>query len=524
MRFSSKMIAALGLALVSQAAFANVKLANVFTDNMVLQRDKSVGVWGQADPGENVTVSFAGQNVKATADALGNWMVKLAPLAMNKTASEMTVKGKNTIQLKNILVGDVWLCSGQSNMEMSFGWGIMDGNTVKKNADQYSMIRHIKFAKVRSNFPVKNPRTDRWKVCSSKTLNNVTATGYFFALAIHKETGIPIGILDDNWSGCRIEPFIAPEGVYAVPELKNAANALKKISLSSETGKKLFESQFKKGQEWLASSEKAVQQGVAPYDLFPGVDVGNTAGYSQQYFAMVAPIVNFPIKGAIWYQGESNGGEGDSYYFKTKALVEGWRKVWNDDFPFYWVQLSSFQGVTNDPQGGNGWAKVREAQRRAMSIPKTGMAVTIDIGNARDIHPKNKQDVGGRLALWALNFDYGKKCVYSGPLYKNMKVEGNKIRVSFDQVGSGLMAGVKKGLAPTAKDPAGKLKSFAVAGADKKWHWADAVIDGDTVVVSSPEVKNPVAVRYAFRMNPGETCNLYNKEGLPASPFRTDKW
>ena len=243
------------------------------------------------------------------------------------------------------------------------------------------------------------------------------------------------------------------------------------------------------------------------------------------YNGMINPVVPYGIKGAIWYQGESNGGEGDSYYHKMRALIGGWRKVWNQgDFPFYHVQLANWQKPNDNPAGGDGWAKVRMAQLQSLQIPNTGMAVSIDIGDAADIHPKNKFDVGERLALWALRDNYGKKdLVVSGPLYKSMKVDGNKIRVSFDHAGSGLMVGKKDGRNPTVEDKGGKLKRFAIAGEDKKWVWADAVIDGAAVVVSSPDVAKPVAVRYAFTMNP-EGCNLYNKEGLPASPFRTDEW
>jgi sialate O-acetylesterase len=227
----------------------------------------------------------------------------------------------------------------------------------------------------------------------------------------------------------------------------------------------------------------------------------------------------------LWYQGESNGNEGASYLYKLRVLIGGWRKLWGQgDFPLYVVQLPNFQQANDNPAGGDGWAKIREAQLKALAIPNTGVIITIDVGEPGNIHPKNKFDVGERLARWAVAKDYGKKdLVYSGPLYKGMKVEGNKVRISFDHVGSGLMVGKKEGRRPTEEVKDGQLKRFAVAGADKKWVWADAVIEKDTVVVSSPDVPNPVAVRYAFSGNP-EGCNLYNKEGLPASPFRTDDW
>jgi sialate O-acetylesterase len=246
------------------------------------------------------------------------------------------------------------------------------------------------------------------------------------------------------------------------------------------------------------------------------------------YNAMIHPIVNLPIKGALWYQGESNGAEGESYYQKMEALIGGWRKQWaQGDFPFYFVQLASFQAVTDDAAGGNGWAQLREAQRKALQIPNTGMAVitdTVPLPERDDIHPRNKFDVGLRLAQWALGRDYGlKDTVVSGPLLKGIESAGGKVRVKFEHTGGGLMAGRKDGLAVAAEDAGAKLNGFAVAGADRKWVWADAVIDGDTVVVSAGEVKEPVAVRYAYRMNPGG-ANLYNRAGLPASPFRSDDW
>lgn len=243
------------------------------------------------------------------------------------------------------------------------------------------------------------------------------------------------------------------------------------------------------------------------------------------YNGMLHCVVPFAIKGALWYQGESNGGEGDEYLAKMRALVGGWRKIWNQgDFPFYHVQLANFEKPNDDPAGGNGWARCRMAQLQSLTIPRTGMAVTIDIGEGPDIHPKNKFDVGERLAAWALHDEYGKKDITpSGPLYKELKVDGNKAIITFNHTGRGLMVGKKEGREPAKAVPNGALQRFAIAGEDKKWVWAEAVIVGDSVVVSSPIVAAPVAVRYAFSMNP-EGCNLYNKDGLPASPFRTDNW
>jgi sialate O-acetylesterase len=282
-------------------------------------------------------------------------------------------------------------------------------------------------------------------------------------------------------------------------------------------------------ENWVAQSRKNLAAGldIAPQPAMPASPRAK-GEMSVMYNAMIHPIVEMSIKGALWYQGESNGGEGESYFHKKQALIGGWRKNFaQGDFPFYFVQLANFQSPGTDPAGGSGWARLREAQMKTLTVPNTGMAVIIDnapLAEAKDIHPKNKYDVGLRLAQWALAKDYGQKnVVASGPLFKALKIEGGKAHVTFDYPGAGLMVAKKEGRNPATEAKEEKLKRFAVAGEDKKWFWADAVIEGNAVVVSSPDVKAPVAVRYAFEMNP-DGANLYNREGLPASPFRTDNW
>ena len=501
-------------AVAASAAMADVKLMGIFSNDMVLQRGKPIPVRGTAEPGEEVTVEYAGKSAKATAGADGRFRAVLPPLEIEKEGKELVVSGKNKIVLKNVVVGDVWLVSGQSNSEMSFSWGILNGKEEMAKAKDYPNIRAIKFHHQTSPFPMKNSpcNSGPWKVATEKTLPGITAEGYFMARELNAKTGIPIGILDDNWSGCRIEPFVCVEGMRLVPELKGDVAALENHQAAVT--------------RWCEKVVARKTDPAAEAGPMPGMP-----GWTGQHNAMIEPIVDFPICGATWYQGCSNGGEGMSYAKKLEALIGGWRAKWGYDFPFYIVQLASFTAKTTDPAGGNGYAKIRNAMRiAAQTIPKTGLAVAIDIGNATDIHPKNKYDVGYRLSLWARRDVYGEKnLVVSGPLYKSMKVEDGKIRISFEHVGSGLMAAEKgpdtPGVAPTPLDPLeGKLKGFAVAGADKRWYWANAEIDGTDVVVSADEVSAPVAVRYAFRANPMGDCNLYNKEGLPASPFRTDDW
>lgn len=466
---------------------AEVKLADIFSSGMVLQQGMPVPVWGWADEGETVTISFAGQT-KSTIAKNGKWMVKLDPLKASAEGRTISVKGNNNFLLEDVLVGEVWICSGQSNME----WSVKNSLNPK---EEIANAKHpnIRIFNVNGHTIAHQPnekltgKQGPWRAVTPESITNFSAVGYYFGRRLHKQLNVPIGLVGSNWGGTRIEPWVSPDGFKSVADWNNYYY------------KTVLETAEKK----------------------PKINHGHP---SAIYNSMVAPLAPFAMRGAIWYQGESNGNEGDEYYHKKKALVNGWRKLFNPDLAFYWVQLANFRNPNPNPEGGDGWARLREAQRKALSIPHTGMAVIHDIGDAKDIHPRNKQDVGSRLAQWALHQTYKmKNLVPAGPLYKSQKIEGNTIRLSFDHVGSGLMVGKKSGLNPTEEDKGGKLQHFAIAGKDKKWYWATATIDGDSVIVSAKEVKEPVAVRYGYTINPG-TANLYNKEGIPASPFRTDNW
>lgn len=476
-------------------ALADVRMPKLFTDNMMLQRDRPVRVWGWAEAGEGVTVALAGKTAATKADASGAWKVEL-PAFKEGAKLTLTVKGKNSLTLSNIIIGDIWVCSGQSNMELALGGCLGAADDIK--AADLPKIRHIKFSHTQAAEPQTDaPAATAWQVCAPATVSRVTAAGFYFAREIEQKTGVPIGIIDTNWGGTRIEPWVANEGLGLVESLKK--NAIKPPAPTTP--------------------ENPPAVPAAP---------PNKNSWSSMYNAMIHPVIQLPIKGVLWYQGESNGIEGDTYYDKMCALIGGWRQQWQQgDFPFYFVQLANYQAPLEDATGGNGWAKLREAQTKALALPNTGMAVIIDtvpLAQSRDIHPKNKYDVGLRLAQWALARDYAQKgVVVSGPLFKGLAVEGSKARLTFNHPGTGLMVGKKEGRAATTEDKEGKLKRFAIAGADKKWFWAEAMIEKNTVVVSSPEVPVPVAVRYAFEMNP-DGANLYNREGLPASPFRTDTW
>ncbi len=521
--------AVLGAAVLSGVFSAwAVETSGIFTSNMVLQRGTKVPVWGRGKAGETVKVSFAGQSLEAKVGSKGEWQVVLSPMEASLVGRDLVV---NENVYTNVLVGDVWMMAGQSNAEFSIG-GVKEKAETAADTVNYPMIRATKFPWTTSPWPVTYQTCNKpWVVCDQKNVMSVTAVGYYFAKEIVKKTGIPIGILDDNWSGSTIEPFICLEGLKAK---EGWTNTIRKAEENIAAAKKWIKSAAEDGN--FLGERLWGQAGVL------GVSWHPDNPYGAQHNAMMEPIVKFPITGILWYQGCSNENDegyavkldanhGD-YEKKLEALAAGWRIKWGKEkMPFYIVQLASYRAKTVTPGGGDGYAKVREKQfEAAKKIPYAGLALAIDLGDANNIHPQNKMDVGMRLARWARRDVYGEKdLVVSGPMYREMAVEGNKIRIRFDHVGSGLMVAEKAadscGKMPVECDlEASDLKGFAIAGADKRWHWAKAEIDGQDVVVSSEEEDAPVAVRYAFRGNPMGDCNLYNKEGLPAVPFRTDRW
>jgi sialate O-acetylesterase len=511
-------------------ALADVRLPGIFGDGMVLQRDMAVPVWGWAKAGESVAVRFGGQEKSAAADGSGKWMVRLDAMPASGSPREMTVVGENTVTLKGVLVGEVWLCGGQSNMEVT----VRDcfDFEAEQAAATNGAIRQIKVSGSMAAAPMEDldASSGPWTRCSPATVGQFTAVGYFFARQIAKELDVPVGLINDDWGGTRIEAWTPAEGFRleaAEPQIGEISRMVDSWNLATEIGRKAYRRYLARLRDWIPAAEAALaaNQMPPPAPESPAPRPNNSTP-TLLFNAMIAPVIPYAIRGALWYQGESNGDEGLIYLHKMKALIGGWRQLWGEgDFPFYYVQLAAYLRSDPDkPAGGDGWARLREAQLLALAILNTGMSVTIDIGDAADnIHPKDKQDVGKRLALWALARTYGKELAFSGPIYRGHIVAGGKVRISFDHADGGLIAGEKNGLEPVKEVRGGRLRWFAIAGRDKVWYWADAVIDGQTVVVSSAEVPAPVAVRYAFAMNP-EGANLYNKAGLPASPFRTDDW
>jgi len=625
---------------VASVLHSEVKLPHIFSDNMVIQQNKPIKIWGWADKNETVEVKFLDQVKKVKADKNGNWQLQLNPVTYGGPYT-LDIKGKkSTVSFKNILVGEVWLCSGQSNMEWTVA-GSMNATTEIANAD-YPQIRSFNVRKDMSIEP-KSDLNGSWEVCSSETVENFSAVGYFFARKLYQELNIPIGIINSSWGGTDIETWTSSDSFFKLSE--KFMDRYKNIEISNmeefikenEQKVRAFQEALSKdpgmSEEWYRPSyntnawakmavpklwdgELAAVDGIVwfKYNVtlpesakgkpakiqlamiddnditwLNGVKIGETNGHminrlynipdniltggtntivikitdnsgaggiygdakdlylevdgkkyplagdwqykasvtnhgynfvdtspnmypTLLYNAMINPIIQYPIKGAIWYQGENNAGAAYNYRTLFPNMIENWRAKWGYEFPFYWVQLANFMAKDETPKESE-WAELREAQTMTLSLPQTGEAVITDIGEANDIHPRNKQDVGIRLALNALNKDYGKKdIVYSGPTFKDINISGNKAVISFNNVANGLIV----------KDKYGYVEGFTIAGADKKFVWAKAYIDGDKVVVYSDNINNPVAVRYSWANNPD--VNLFNKEGLPAAPFRTDNW
>ena len=489
------------------AAVADVKLPAVIGDNMVLQQGGKISIWGWADPNEEVMAGVSWNSMKwaVTADKDGKWAFRMNPPKAGGPY-EMTISGKNVIEIKNIMVGEVWVCSGQSNMQMA----------VQSSANAEQEIAGAVYPKIRlfsvTRKVAETQQSDcegSWTECSPETVPGFSAVAYYFGRHLHKELNVPVGLIHTSWGGTPAEAWTKREVLEAdadfAPILKRYDDAVAKYPQAMEQYKQ-------KLAEWKPAVEKAKAEGKKP-PRRPRAPFGpgNPHAPAGLYNAMIAPLIPYGIQGAIWYQGESNAGRAYQYRTLFPAMIKNWRDDWGRGaFSFIFVQLANFMEVKPEP-GPSNWAELREAQLMTLALPKTGMAVIIDIGEADNIHPRNKQDVGKRLALWSLARTYGKKLVYYGPVYESMKVDGNRIVLYFDHIGGGLAAKGDE-----------QLKGFAIAGADREFVWADARIEGDTIVVSSEKVSEPVAVRYAWADNP--VCNLYNKEGLPATPFRTDDW
>ena len=653
---SLKYIAISLLCMGSMAAFAQVKLSPLFSDNMVLQQQSQVPVWGETKPGKTVTIktSWDGKEYTVRAYADGKWETIVAT---PKAGGPYTIRisdGK-PVTLENVMIGEVWLCSGQSNMEMQVeDWGkVMNYEQEKAEANQYPNIRFLLVEKATSSQPIDELKAAAggWQVCSSKSVADFSAAAYFFGRDLHQNLDVPIGLIDTSWGGTYAESWTSRPALSTLPYMRDRLQQAADLPVTKEGREEKFRQDVAAWSADVAKKDKGYADGKAvwasadfddadwqqmrmpgwiqeqglpgfngivwfrktidiparwagkeltlefgsvddnDFTYFNGVEVGHTENWmaprsykiskelvkagkvviavrvmdtggnggfggdarsmvlrrsekdalalagdwkyqpslslrdvppmplntanepnipSFLFNAMLNPLVPYCIKGAIWYQGEANTGDAYRYRDLLPLMITDWRNQWGYEFPFYIVQLANFMAQQPEPSE-SAWAELREAQARALHLNNTGLAVAIDIGDAFDIHPKNKQEVGRRLALQARARTYGEKIPFSSPMYKSYRIEGNKIRLTFSHT-YGLLK---------AKD-GGKLQGFAIAGPDHKFHWADAVVEGKTIVVSSPEVPMPLAVRYAWADNPA--CNVYNKADLPLAPFRTDDW
>ena len=631
---SSSILSIIFLALALTYSFAEVEVARIFSDHMVLQREVNAPIWGTADPGERITVEINGLTASAVAAKDGKWKVYL-PSFEAGGPYELVVRGNNEVKFSDVMFGDVWVASGQSNMQ----WSLNNANNAEEElkSANHPNIRLFYVPRRVGKAPKEDLEGGQWDVCSPEVAREFSAVAYFFGKELQKELNVPIGLINCNWGGTVAEAWTSSEMLQTLPdfkgrviELNDGPNWEEDIEANEQRGREkneIINNSFNglevgvhkvnynstdwpvviapnweeqldgivwmrkvveipkefKGKEirfdlgridnhatiyfneqklgvagsprfsefvvptklvkagknviavrllhrWsspnfqgpedrmkLYAPNGAVLESLAgPWKYKTGLEPSfpELKGYQNYpmslFNGMVNPIIPFGIKGVIWYQGESNASRGYQYRQLFQSMIEDWRVRWGMGyFPFLFVQLANYMDIPKQPTEDD-WAELREAQTMALNLPNTGMAVTIDIGEMFDIHPRNKQDVGYRLALAAKKIAYGQNLVYSGPLYKGYEINGADVEIAFDHVGKGLMV---KG---------DKLTGFQIAGKDKKFYWAEAQIVGGEVFVSSEKVKTPVAVRYGWAINP--KCNLYNKNGLPASPFRTDDW
>ena len=502
------LIAALGAMLAGvSAAQADVRLPEIISNNMVLQKDIPLPIWGWADAGEEVTVTLGESSVKGTADGAGKWKVTLPAVKTAGGPHEMTVKGKNEIKVSNILIGEVWAGSGQSNMQ----WNVAQSTNGQQEiaSAKFPKIRLFMIPLIPSGTPSEHVAA-QWVECSPETVAGSSAVLFFFGREIHQKLDMPVGLITTAWGGTRIQPWIPPQGYTAIPELDGEKHEMLGMLNGYADALAHYGDAIKVYNHAVDSAKRGGALPAVPSNL-PGHPLNSNYQHTGLYNGMIHPIVPFGIRGFLWYQGESNNGQGMHYFQLKKGLIEGWRSVWNQegnrDFPFLFAQLAPYN-YGGDPTR---LAGIWEAQAATLAVKNTGMAVLTDITTLNDIHPPNKQEVGHRLSLWALANTYGNAdLVYSGPLYKSMKADGNKVVITFDHA-----AGLKS---RDGKD----LSWWSIAGEDKKFVKATATIAGETVVVTADALNKPVAVRFGWHQL--AEPNLNNGADLPASPFRTDIW
>lgn len=489
---------------------ADVRLPAIISDHMVLQADTPASVWGWAAPGEAVTVSIAGQNHKTKADGAGKWRVQIRPLNATAIPTTLTVQGSNTLTIRDVLIGEVWLGSGQSNME----WPVSKAKDYEqeRKAAEFPLIRMFT---VKNDANATNELDDvkgSWEVCGSNTVGNFSATLYFFGREMHQTLKRPMGLIHSSWGGTPIQPWMSRATLEAYPGYAALLERKQKeIATWPEREKKILED-IRAWDEQAARTNTSGKK-LPPRPWNPGPPDAGRYLPAGLYNAMIHPLTGYRIRGILWYQGEANAGGGAAgaadYTDLLTRMIAGWRADWGaPEMPFYFVQLPGWENPGDATKCS--WAYFREGQARVLAVPHTGMAVTIDIGEPEDIHPQNKQDVGCRLACIALTDTYNRKLKSQGPVLVRHEIVGDEVHVRFKHADGGL---VVRG---------DEVRGFTLAGLDRQWHPAVARIDKDRVIVRSSAVSAPVAIRYGWANNP--ECNLYNRAGLPAAPFRTDDW
>lgn len=487
--------------LLASTAQAELRLPSIFGHHMVLQRDIENPVWGWAAPNAGVSVQFGGHTLQTKAGEDGKWTIKLKALPGSAHALDMTVtSGAEKIILSNIVIGEVWVCSGQSNMQ----WAVAqsDDSDLEIATANYPNIRLISVPQVGTQ-EIQDDFDGQWQICSPDTVAQFSAVGYYFGRQLHQTLGVPIGLIDNAWGGSAAEAWVERGVLEADERFADYIAQWENTEKTFDWDKALA--------AYEAAAAKAKEEGKQP-PRYPQNPLKGQHRPGNLWAGVLSPIIGYGIRGTIWYQGESNAGRAYQYDDLFGLMISEWRKAWGQgDFPFYWVQLADFKAEAAAP-GESDWAELREAQSNTLALPNTGQAVIYDIGEGRDIHPRDKQGVARRLARIALARDYGVPVAFQSPSYKTMEVQGNKAVLSFENVGSGLYT-----------FDVNEAVGFAIAGEDKVWHPATGKLLGkDKVEVTSEAVAAPVAVRYAWADNP--VANLESREGLPVVPFRTDDW
>jgi sialate O-acetylesterase len=515
MRFS-RSFAPLFLVFLAAAIRADVVLAPLFADHAVLQRDKPLPIWGRADAGESVTVTFHGHAASATTAGDGRWIAYLDALPASAEPADLVVTGKNKITVHDVLVGEVWLCSGQSNME--FVVGNPPGTTFRvANADEevaaanYPLIRHFKVKLAESDAPT-DAMDGSWAVCSPGTVSQFTAAGYFFARDVYEKLHVPIGLINSTWGGTPIEAWMSPLALGGNPAFAVVHERWQKILANYPQNKAAYDAALPQWEKDFTAAKAAGKESefkILNPQPRPPPGPGHQSTPTGLFNGMINPLLPCALRGVLWYQGETNAPHAAEYHALLAAMITAWRAHFGQgDLPFYFVQLPNYSYRKNP--NGTEWAVLREGQAQTLTLPQTAMAVAIDLGEHDSIHPRNKQEIGRRLALIAETRLYGIPGDDSGPIFASVTREGSALRVHFTHAGNGLVA---------HDNP---VQSLELAGADKIFHPAQGHIESDTLLVSSPDVKDPVAIRYAWSNDP--TANFFSGAGLPVAPFRSDAW